>query len=365
MKRYAPLDVFRGLTIAFMIVVNTPGDWGNTYSLLLHAKWHGFTPTDLVFPSFLFAVGNAMAFVARKWVDKSAQQVLLRGFKRAALIFLIGYLLYWFPFVKMVDGEWVAKPFANTRIFGVLQRIGFCYAISLPFIYYLSPKKLLYTSGIFLLGYWFVLGFFGDLSLEGNAVLQLDLWLLGADHLYGGEGIPFDPEGILSSLPAVVNIFGGYLVGVYVREQGSNYEALSKILLTAFTLIFIGYIWDPAFPINKKLWTSSYVLLTIGLDCAILGLIIYFMDLAPKKIQFRVFNTFGVNPLFIYVLSGLIAKMMWMFSINGKSVYSQAYTYGFSWIGGKLGSFVFALFITTVCWAVAWWLEKRKIYIKI
>ncbi len=365
MKRFKPLDVFRGMTIAFMIVVNTPGDWGNTFSLLLHAKWHGFTPTDLVFPSFLFVVGNAMAFVSIKWQNQSTREVLIKGFRRALTIFLIGYLLYWLPFFKQVDGDWVVKPFAYTRVFGVLQRIGFCYAIALPFIYYLTPKKLIYTSAVFLLAYWGILVGFGDLTLEGNAVLKLDLWLLGASHLYMGEGIPFDPEGLLSSIPATVNIFVGYLVGLYVRENGSDYEKLAKVLLAGTAMIFIAYIWDPVFPINKKIWTSSYVMLTNGLLCVILAMVIYLMEKSKFKMEFNVFNTFGKNPLFIYVLSGLIAKVLLIIKIDGNSLYGLTYKYAFGWIPGKLSSFLFALVFTAICWSVGKWLENRNIYIKI
>jgi predicted acyltransferase len=365
MQRYKPLDIFRGMTIAFMIIVNTPGDWGNTYSLLLHANWHGFTPTDLVFPSFLFAVGNAMAFVARKWEGKDASEVLLRGFKRAFLIFLIGYLLYWFPFFRQVDGAWAFKSFDTTRIFGVLQRIGFCYALALPLIYFLNQRQLLWTGAGILVTYWLLLTGFGDLTLEGNAARKLDLWLMGGGHMYKGEGIPFDPEGLMSSLPAMVNIIGGYLVGVYIRDHKVGYEQLSKILLAGFALMVVGYIWDPMFPINKKIWTSSYVLWTVGLDCLILGSLIYLMELRSKKLSFSFFNTFGINPLFTYLLSGLIAKALWMFSVDGQSIYTIVYLKGFSWIGGKLGSFAFALFITLICYAVAKWLETRKIYIKI
>lgn len=365
MKRYKPLDIFRGMTIAFMIIVNTPGDWGNTYSLLLHADWHGFTPTDLVFPSFLFAVGNAMAFVSSKWSDKSASEVLMRGFKRAFLIFFIGYLLYWFPFFREVDGQWVFKSFDTTRIFGVLQRIGFCYALTLPLIYFLNKRQILWTGAGLLVAYWLLLTGFGDLTLEGNAALKLDLWVLGGNHLYGGEGIPFDPEGLLSSIPAMVNIIGGYLVGLYIRDNEVGYEHLAKILLAGLALMAVGYLWDPMFPINKKIWTSSYVLLTVGLDLVILGGIIYLMELRSKKMSLAVFNTFGVNPLFVYILSGLIAKALWMFSIDGQSMYGLLYRNAFAWIGGKLGSFAFAIFITFICYLVARWLEKKKIYIKI
>ncbi|MDH5610049.1 MAG: DUF5009 domain-containing protein, partial [Cyclobacteriaceae bacterium] len=297
--------------------------------------------------------------------SQTASDIFLRGLKRAALIFLLGYVLSWLPFFREIDGEWVFKPLATTRIFGVLQRIGFCYALALPFIYYLSPKKLLYASAVMLLGYWGLLGLFGDLSLEGNAVLKLDLLTLGASHLYMGEGIPFEPEGLLSNIPSMVNIFGGYLVGLYLRDSNIQYEKLAKLMLAGTALLFIAYIWHPTFPINKKIWTSSFVLLTVGLDCLILGLVIFFMEFSPKKYNFRIFTTFGKNPLFIYVLSGLIAKTLGMVKVGGTSLSRHLYHYGFEWIGGHLGSLSYALFITFICWLVARELEKRSLYIKI
>lgn len=368
MNRFKPLDIFRGATIAFMIIVNTPGDWGNTYSLLLHAKWHGFTPTDLVFPSFLFAVGNAMGFVSKKWEQQTANEVLLKGFKRAALIFLVGFGLYWFPFVKQTEAGWVLKSFGELRIMGVLQRIGLCYAIALPFIYFFKPRQIVSLSIVFLLAYWGIKVAFGDLTLEGNAAQKLDLVLLGSSHLYMGEGLPFDPEGLLSTIPAVVNVFIGFLVGLYVRKDGADYEKLTKLLLAGVMMLFIGYIWDPLFPINKKIWTSSYVLITCGLDCLIIGATIFLMEKRRKPLQFRVFETFGKNPLIIYVLSSILAKVMYTVKIDGQtSIYGWVYRNLFEWLGfgTPFGSFMYALAFTSVCWSVAWWLEKKKIFIKL
>ncbi len=365
MKRFKALDIFRGMTIAFMIVVNNPGDWSNTYSLLLHADWHGFTPTDLVFPSFLFAVGNAMAFVSLKWENQTSRQVLIKGLKRAFIIFILGYLLSWFPFFREVDGVWVFKSISYTRIFGVLQRIGLCYAVALPLVYYLTSKQIIYASGGLLFVYWLILPLFGDLSLEGNAVLKLDLWLIGPNHLYGGEGIPFDPEGLLSTIPAIVNVLGGYLVGVYLRKDGASYEKLAHLMLIGTALLFVSYIWDPAFPFNKKIWTSSFVLLTVGLDCLILGLILYLMEFAPRKFQFDFFNSFGKNPLFVYIASGLIARALYMIKIGDVSLKKILFDNLFAWMGGNLSSLAFAMFVTAICWGIAVWLEKRNIYIKV
>ena len=156
-QRYSALDVFRGMTICFMIIVNTSGNHPTTYAPLLHAEWNGFTPTDLVYPSFLFAVGNAMSFAMKKWANMSQAQVLTKIFKRALLLFILGYLMYWFPFIKYdLSGHVVLKPFAQTRVFGVLQRIGLCYGIAALMIYYLKPKKAFIASLIFLIAYWVI-----------------------------------------------------------------------------------------------------------------------------------------------------------------------------------------------------------------
>ncbi|MEP7142634.1 MAG: heparan-alpha-glucosaminide N-acetyltransferase domain-containing protein, partial [Ferruginibacter sp.] len=285
-KRFLALDVFRGMTICFMIIVNTPGG-PTSFSPLQHARWNGFTPTDLVFPSFLFAVGNAMSFVMIKWNNMKQSEVLWKIFRRTFMIFLLGYLMYWFPFVKMdIHNQVVGFPFGETRVFGVLQRIALCYGIASLMLYYLKPKTALIISVVLLFVYWWSLYIWGHpvapLSLEGNAVLRIDRWLLGDKHLYHGEGVAFDPEGLLSTLPAIGNVVGGYLVGRHIQQKGNSYEGLSVLLLSGVVLIFLGYSWDLSFPINKKLWTSSFVLYTIGLDCIILSAILYITQFLNK-----------------------------------------------------------------------------------
>ena len=253
MKRFKALDVFRGLTICLMIVVNTPGDYNFTFSPLLHAKWHGFTPTDLVFPSFLFAVGNAFAFVKTRWGDKSLSEVFGKILKRTLIIFLLGYLMYWIPFVSWTDtGDLAVIPFSETRVLGVLQRIALCYFIGAIMIYFLTNRQLLIGSGILLLGYWLLLYAFGDYTLEGNFVRTIDRFVLGDSHLYEGDGIPFDPEGLLSTLPAICNVIAGYLVGKYVIDGGVDFKKLSKMLMVGTGLLVVAYFWDLSFPVNKK-----------------------------------------------------------------------------------------------------------------
>ncbi len=368
-SRFTALDVFRGMTVCLMIVVNTPGSWDSTYAPLLHANWHGFTPTDLVFPSFLFAVGNAMSFVMPKWAGMTRGQVLRKIGRRTLIIFLLGYLMYWFPFVRWEEGRLAAIPFSDTRVFGVLQRIALCYGAAALMIYYLRPRMALNTGIALLFVYWILLYVFGDpadpLSMQGNAGFYLDRWLIGEQHLYHGEGVAFDPEGLLSTLPAIVNVLAGFEAGRFIREKGTNYEALSKLLIAGVLLLAAAWVWNGVFPINKKLWTSSFVLHTVGLDCIILAIIIYIIDFKKITGWNAFFEVFGRNPLFIYLLSELGAILLWFFKTGGKDTYVWVYEKVFSHAGSYFGSLLFALCYMLLCWAAGWWLDRKKIYVRV
>jgi predicted acyltransferase len=370
-KRFLALDVFRGLTVCFMIIVNTPGNGDTSYSPLHHAKWHGFTPTDLVFPSFLFAVGNALSFVSMKWETMAPGRVIFTILKRGALIFLLGFLMYWFPFVKEnANGEYVLAPLSGTRILGVLQRIGLAYAAASLLVYFFKARLTLIISISLLLLYWFILLYFGDpsrpFSMIGNAGYAFDLWLMGEHHLYHGEGVPFDPEGWLSTIPAVVNVTAGYLAGRFIQSKGRSFEGLSKLLLAGKLLVAIGYFWDLLLPINKKLWTSSFVVYTVGLDCLILGTIIYLVDLKNKTGWTYFFEVFGRNPLFIYLLSEVGAILLYFFRADVQtSLYQWTYEHIFFHLGAYLGSLIFALSFMLLCWLAGYFLDKKRIYIRV
>lgn len=369
-ERFTALDVFRGMTVCFMIIVNTPGNGDTTFSPLLHAKWHGFTPTDLVFPSFLFAVGNALSFVMTRWRLQQRQDVILKILRRTLLIFLLGFLMYWFPFFDHdASGQFVLRPFSGTRILGVLQRIALAYFFAALLLYFFKPRITFIITVCILLLYWPVMYFFGSqpdpFSLTGNAVLKLDLWLMGPAHLYHGEGMAFDPEGFLSTLPAIGNVVGGYLVGAFIQQKGKTFETLAKLLLAGAVLIAIAYFWHLLFPINKKLWTSSFVLYTVGLDLMILAAIVYVIDFCRITKWTYFFEVFGRNPLFIYLLSEVIAILLWYFMIGDVPAYSWLYNTVFSFAGGYLGSLLFALFIMFFCWLVGYWMDRRKIYIRV
>jgi predicted acyltransferase len=372
LQRFLSLDVFRGMTICFMIIVNTPGSGANPFSPLEHAGWHGFTPTDLVFPSFLFAVGNAMSFSLNRYREMGEAAFLKKIIKRTVLIFLLGYLMYWFPFFRLdAQHHIIGAPIAHTRIMGVLQRIALCYFFASLLIHYLKPRSVITISVLLLPGYWILLLVFGDhgqpYSLLGNAGLYLDKFLMGNDHLYHGEGIPFDPEGWLSTMPAIVNVVAGYFAGRFIQGKGKNYETLAKLMLVGALLIFIALWWNMIFPINKKLWTSSFVLLTSGIDLLLISALVYVIEMKDYKGAWtRFFLVFGKNPLFIYLLSELLVTVLFMIPVGRQSFFGWINTVFYQVIApGAVGSFLFAISYMLLCWCMGWWLNKRKIYIKV
>jgi predicted acyltransferase len=370
-QRFLALDVFRGMTICLMIIVNTLPYGEHAFAPLLHAKWHGFTPTDLVFPSFLFAVGNAMSFVMRKWESQSTSRVLLKIFKRTALIFLLGYLMYWFPFVRPDGhGQYAFMPISHTRIFGVLQRIALAYGLSALLLYFFKLRATVIITIIILLLYWPVLLYFGDpadpLSLHGNAVLRLDLWLIGPGHLYHGEGVPFDPEGLLSTFPAIGNVVAGFWVGSFLQKKGLSFETLTKLLLAGFVLLVIDHFWNYAFPVNKKLWTSTFVLHTVGIDCMVIAAIVYVTDVLHKTRWTYFFQVFGKNPLFIYLLSELLIILIFIFPLpSGQNLYKWLYTHIFIHATPYIGCLLQTVLYMLLCWSVGYWLDKKKIYVRV
>lgn len=281
-QRFTALDVFRGMTVCFMIVVNNQSG-AKAFAPLEHAPWHGFTPTDLVFPAFLFAVGNAMAFTMPKLEHTGSAAFLQKILKRTLLIFIIGYLLSWFPFYRFTHNEWNFLSLEKTRIFGVLQRIALCFGIAACMIHYLSKQTVLLLSLGLLLGYWILLWAGGDYTMLGNLGVVVDKWMIGENHLYKGEGVAFEPEGFLSTFPAVVNVVIGYYTGKLLREKGQGYEGVMKVLLGGTILMAIAYGWDYAFPINKKLWTSSFVLYTSGISMLVIGVLVFLLNPLPNN----------------------------------------------------------------------------------
>ncbi|MDR6786306.1 putative acyltransferase [Pedobacter africanus] len=369
--RFTALDVFRGMTICFMIIVISPGSGALPYWPLDHAPWHGFTPTDLVFPSFLFAVGNALSFAEKKNKDRSLAEVLFHIFKRASLIFLLGYLMNWFPFYKLsADNHIIPFPIGETRYFGVLQRIAICYLLIALAVRYIKQKVLLCLVPGILLLYWGVLVVFGSgdpFSVEGNAITKLDVFLFGRAHLYYDHAV-FDPEGLLSTLPAVVNVLAGYLAGKYLQEKRNSRSALNLLFLTGFAGVLLAIAWHEVFPFNKKIWSSSFSLLTIGMDLILLSFLVLITQTknGADKRWTGFFTIFGKNPLFIYMLAELLLVVLRKIPVGAVNLYEKINEVVFQAVlPGPAGSLLFALTNMLFCWCVGWVLNKNKIYIKV
>lgn len=370
-NRYLALDVFRGMTLAFMIIVNTPGNWNSLYAPLAHASWHGFTPTDLVFPTFLFVVGNAMSFAMKKLNEMPSGQFYRKVIKRTLLIFLVGWLLNAFPFYDLNEaGEMVWKNPLNVRLLGVLQRIALCYFFAAIILYWGGERLGWIFSGAALLLYWPILYFFGDAgdpySLATNAATKLDLVLVGAERLYTGEGIPFDPEGILSTLTSIVNVIAGYLVGKMIQKNGNTAKTVQTLLVAGLVLIAASYAWDLVFPINKKIWTSPYVLLTVGWDLLILAGLIFLVEIRNQKNWTYFFVVFGRNPLMLYVFAWIVMDIFSLIPVGDSTlrgvIYDNLYT---SWLSPNNASLFFALSYMLLIWLIGLWMDRNKIYVKL
>lgn len=359
-QRFLALDVMRGLTLALMILVNTPGSWEFVYAPLLHADWHGATPTDFVFPFFMFIVGSAMYFSVRGLSQLSFAEQSKKILRRAGLMFLIGVLLAAYPFNESLE-QW--------RVMGVLQRIAIAYAFATFIILYFGFTGRMIISAVLLVGYWALLNLSADpYSLEHSVVRQFDLSVLGASHLWQGKGMPFDPEGILSTFPSIVNVILGFEATRVLLASEDKQKALLKLAVSAMLLIGVALLWNGVFPINKSLWTSPFVLLTCGFAILLLILLVKLEQSAAAnsiKPVYHFFEIIGKNPLFIYVLSGLLATTLYLIPVGGESGYAALYGVFRTFADPYLASLLFALLMVGILWFVAWVLHKRNIIISL
>ena len=369
-KRFTALDIFRGATMALMVIVNTPGTWSYVYEPLRHAQWHGCTLTDLVFPFFLFIIGVSMRFSFDKYDICKYGPLFNKIIFRTMTIFIIGLLLNAFPFIRQ-NWDW-----SSFRILGVLQRIALAYFFASFIVLRLNVKGLVKISFFLLVGYWLLLmsyGFYSGqdpYSLKYNLILVIDSFLLGENHLYGGTGIQFDPEGLLSTIPSIVTILIGFLVGTMIKTTNDHQDNIQRMVVLGSLLIITGWLWSFGFPINKQLWTSSYVLYTAGIAIILLSGMIWMADI--KKIDWwtKPFVILGSNAIFLYVLSSLWVKILLKisFELDGEIVSGYFYLYKtiFQPIAGNInGSLFFAISHVLMFLLILTWMHRKKIFIRI
>lgn len=358
--RILSIDVLRGIIVCFMIIVNTPGSWSYVWTPLRHAEWHGCTPTDLVFPGFLFVVGLSMAISFNKRTLKSEDntQLMLKVVKRSALIFLIGLLLNWFPFFY--------KHISDLRVFGVLQRIAMAYFVAGTLATYIKKNHhILSIATLLMLAHWFILFSFGGdnpYSLDGNISKDLDLFFLSESHVYGGFGIAFDPEGILGVMSSAAQILIAMVFAKsIILNKEMNLQVVQKAGLVSIGLFASGFLVGFFYPINKPLWTGSYVLYSSGILGLLLCFLIWLVDVHKRRSWAFPFRVFGLNPLISYVLSGVLVKLLlYVFKFEEGNGYAHLFRNVYQPIfGNYLGSFLFAVSITFVIWLFALVLYRK------
>ena len=362
-KRLISLDVMRGITIVGMIIVNTPGTWAHVYPPLLHADWHGITPTDLVFPLFLFMVGIAitLAFSKRVKAGASKTDLMKKVSKRAIIIFVLGLFLWLFP----------TFDFSNIRIPGVLQRIALVYFFcSLLFLNAPSWKAQATWGATFLVIYWILMTMvpvpgYGEPLLEPgkNLAAWLDSLLIPGTMWQG----TWDPEGILSTLPSIVTGITGILAGYLILSSLTAERKIIWTMVIGTLSLVVGYLWGLEFPINKNLWTSSYVLVSSGMAFLLLGTLYWFIDVLNYKKWTPFFVAFGSNAITAYVIHGVFADIMGLIMVSDEKNFRQ-YTYEaltHLGLGLELASFVWAILYVFLCFIPIWIMYKKHIIVKI
>ncbi len=380
-SRLLSLDILRGITIAGMILVNNPGSWSSVYEPLRHADWHGLTPTDLVFPFFMFIMGVSTFMSLRKFNFEPSQKAVWKIIRRTVLIFVIGLALGWFgQFVRgLTNGETLgqaASHFDTLRILGVLQRLALAYGFAALIALLVKHKHLVWVIATILVGYFLILAFGnGFEKSENNIIAIIDKAVLGVSHMYkdtdaAGNRIALDPEGLLSTLPSIAHVLIGFMFGKLIVDNKDNHTRVEKLLIWGTVLAFAGLLLHYGCPINKKIWSSTFVLTTTGFAAQLLGLLIWIIDINGKQKWSRFFHAFGVNPLIVYVFAGVLANLVGniRFAYQGEPIAVKTFMYDVllqPWAGNYFGSLLYALIFVTVCWAFGYILYKRNIYIKL
>ncbi|MDO5036203.1 MAG: heparan-alpha-glucosaminide N-acetyltransferase domain-containing protein [Porphyromonas sp.] len=382
--RVKAIDVLRGMTVAGMILVNNPGSWGHMYAPLRHAPWNGLTPTDLIFPFFLFIMGVSMYISMSKQNFEPTPQLYRKIFKRTILLILIGWLVGTFSyFLRMwyVLGEDPSLTFwqrlgqslwslPTLRILGVFPRLGLTYCIAALLTLWLTRKDLVKVSMIVLVLYAVLLLIGNGNGYEygeANILARVDRAILTPAHMYSDKGV--DPEGILSTIPASIQVVVGVLVGHVVMNMRGD-SRLVRLFVIGVSMALVGYILGWWLPVNKKVWSPTFVFVTCGLGTTLLALLIYTIDHKGHEKWTRFFAPFGVNPLFTYLASTVLALLFLRIRIPTTDGFTTVASWGYQSLFAlfeipKLASFVYSLIFLLINWGLGYILYKKKIYIKL
>lgn len=383
-KRLLALDILRGITIAGMILVNNPGSWGHIYAPLEHASWNGLTPTDLVFPFFMFIMGVSTFISLRKFQFAFTLPTVWKIIRRTIVIFAIGLGIAWLGlFLRgITSGAAIleaALNFDHIRILGVMPRLAICYcAASLTAILLKHRYLPIFIISLLVIYAIILLTGNGFEFSDRNIISIIDHKVLGPDHMYAdtidGVRLKFDPEGLLSTLPSIAHVLIGFWMGMLIMGTKDNNLRIQNLFIAGTILTFSGFLLDFGMPINKKIWSPTFVLTTCGLASSFLGLLIWIIDIKGYKKWCRFFEAFGVNPLFMYVLGAVLSILISFIKVPSSSTSSGMISLKGSIYQDFLvpltgndtfASFLFAILFVCVNWCVGYILYKKKIYIKI
>lgn len=374
-ERLLSLDVFRGITIMGMILVNNPGTWSAIYPQLRHAEWHGCTFTDLIFPFFLFIVGVAISYslTKRKAQGGSMKSLYLNIFRRSVILFLLGMILAGFPFGLMLDHQF---SWATIRIPGVLQRIAVVYLVASILFLTTNTKAQYWITGAILIGYTALMSLvpvpgvgYANYEPTTNLAAYIDQLLLGS-HLWSVSKV-WDPEGILSTLPAIATAMLGIFTGNLLRSEKDAATKTVWMYVWGSVLMLAGWIWSFWFPLNKNIWTSSYVLYTGGLALFFLAFCYWFIDIKKVTWWIKPFHVYGMNAITVFFLSGIVGRLLYLIkwdTADGKMITLKNYlfeTFFLSWLDPINASLAFAIVYIVIWLGLMWILYAKKIFIKV
>ena len=371
--RLKSVDVFRGMTIVAMILVNNPGNWGTTYWPLKHAEWHGWTPTDLVFPFFLFIVGVAIVLALKGRLDAGTPRapLVVKVVKRSAILFGLGLFLMGYPFGLFGPRDF-GELLQTWRIPGVLQRIAICYLVVSLLVLFCRVRTLKILTIVFLVSYWALMTLVpvpgvGAPNIDdpgGHLSGWLDRAVFG-DHVWRYAKV-YDPEGLLSTIPALATTLFGVFAGLLLTSAFAPVERVARLFVTGRLLVCAGFVWGWFFPINKPIWTSSYAVFTAGLAMCGLALCLWFFDTRDNPRIATFFTIYGVNAIALYVGSGVLARTLAYVQIDGVSLKQTIYGPLFaSWLPPYVASLAYALTWIGGWFLVLAWMYRRQIFIKV